>query len=455
MVEWHQRVPPPPALTMVAQVRGGTRPILSGTLAAKLNDLPHSSVQLSASSPPFDYASDFAILLADGEETHPRFSGSVTEAHPAQGRLTIIAEGGLALAESRLGHLSISRVHPLEVVTALAEEEGQEVVVQGAKPPTPSEVFCVQCPISDITTDGALLVGRVRFSASDSDDAALLLSGLSAVAFQSVASCYVVASTLAEAQARGLAHIDVALDTLLLTNLYSFGATPDGHPLSYSRTRWRSRPARLDYVLVRGLSTGRSWLRAIGRMTGPLPVQQDDFDARWGLLVQPPPGRVQRGMAALRRASDPEESAAQRNQALWNALEFYAASTEVPRILDASELAEVKRAAATVGLAQNKLQRVNDVLAGVNNPPLMTRILASAERDGLPLNADDRSLLKRLRKGRNDTSHGRLLSGPEADDLRLGVSLTARLLLHAWYTETHGRLRDVPSSGSSARTGGR
>lgn len=434
MINWHRRVPPPPSLATAAVFGHQSRPVATGSLKFQVGEMPRGALALWGSSPPVDYSAQVVVKVTmPGLPESTRFTGYVTEAHTEADQTMLTVAGGLALVEAKLPYLRISGVHPLEVVTALVEEEGQTLVVQGEPPPAPTEVFRVECPVSGIITDSPMTLGRIQFLPAGGTDAALELSAVVTQEISTLASCYVVANTLALAQSRGLAHIDLALDTLLLTSLYSYGADPNGLPLDYSRTRWLSRPTRLAGVLVRSLQSHRAWVRG----TGPAPLDpkhaQADFGRRWPSLAHPAPENVALAMAALRRASDEQEHPVQRNQALWNALEFYAANTAVPEVLLAAERKTLKRAVKSLGLSGPKTQRVLDVLAGVNNPPLMTRIVTQAQHDGCALTGEERSLLKQLRTGRNDSSHGRSHGGPERDDLRSAISLAARLLLHHWF----------------------
>jgi hypothetical protein len=441
VIEWQRATPRPPTIRTIAVFGGEIRKVADFSLESSVGlgsgQMPHGAISLSRNSLPVDYSAKLVVKAARGEsEGVPMFTGFVKSAGMADGQVTLEVATGLTLAESQLPYLKVDGVNPLEVVIAIVEEEAEVIRIEGEPPPSPVEVFSVECPVGGIASGAPMFVGRVRFSSGPENRALVELSKVTGMEAAALATCYVVASTLADAQARGLAHIDLALDRLLLTNLYAFGADPAGRPLDYSRDRWRSRPGRLDGVIVRSLIGTRSWVR--GTKSAALEIRHghDDFVNRWGFLSDHVPENIARAMAALRNASEEEEDTVQRNQALWNALEFYAANVEVAEILAPSDKKAANKAIRGLGLDKQKTDRLLGIIGSANSPPLLTRVFAQAEADGCVLNDDERSLILKLRQGRNDSSHGRLNMGPAKADLRRGVTSVARLLLQHWFRST-------------------
>lgn len=402
--------------------------------------MPHGVISLARNSLPIDYSVQVVVKAARGEsEEGPLFTGFVKTAATEASQMTPEVASGLNLAESQLPYLRVAGANPLEIVIAIVEEGGETINIEGELPLAPVEVFSVECPIGGIASGDDMLVGRVRFSSASVNNALPELVKITGNEITALATCYVVATTLAEAQERGLAHIDLALDRLLLTDLYGYSADPAGRPLDYSRERWRSRPTRLDGVIVRSLQGPRSWVRGTRSMAQELKHEQGDFASRWGFLSDRVPEDVGQAMAALRRASDEQEGAVQRNQSIWNALEFFAANAKVEDILLGSDKKAINKAIRGLGFDKWKTDRLVNIIGRANNPPLMTKVFAQADADGCVLDDDEQALLWKLRQARNDSSHGKLNLGPSKEDLRRGASLVARLLLQHWFQGTEDR----------------
>ena len=142
---------------------------------------------------------------------------------------------------------------------------------------------------------------------------------------------------------------------------------------------------------------------------------------------------------ANRSASDTSRSFAERNQSLWNAIEFYVAKADLPNLISKPRLRELKRAVKAVAGSEEEYERAATLLGGFNNPPLLTKLIHCAKEDGAPLSTEERSQLKRLRDSRNDVAHGRQASSTLAEELDHASSLVARLIMFRW----HRKLRTL------------
>ncbi len=154
----------------------------------------------------------------------------------------------------------------------------------------------------------------------------------------------------------------------------------------------------------------------------------DHSDPSW----RPPPSGYEladrQALLACARAGqtpDPLE----RIQAIWESIEFYVAGTR-PEVLFAPE--EVKRVRRSVPKdVDPKLRaRALDLLAKINDPPLMAKLREAAIRDGAPIAESEYELLGRLRKARNDAVHGRTPKLPARENVDHAVSIVARLLVY-------------------------
>jgi hypothetical protein len=75
-------------------------------------------------------------------------------------------------------------------------------------------------------------------------------------------------------------------------------------------------------------------------------------------------------------------------------------------------------------------ERVIEAFNGLNNPPLLRRLRAVLDIDAVPYDEGELERLHRLRKLRNAVVHGRGRELPRAEDVELGISVVARMLVH-------------------------
>jgi hypothetical protein len=66
----------------------------------------------------------------------------------------------------------------------------------------------------------------------------------------------------------------------------------------------------------------------------------------------------------------------------------------------------------------------------LNEPPLMVRLRAALEEDGLPYKDEELSVLQKVRRARNDLVHGRSREAPSEADLKYAVAVINRMLLY-------------------------
>lgn len=109
----------------------------------------------------------------------------------------------------------------------------------------------------------------------------------------------------------------------------------------------------------------------------------------------------------------------------------------MPRLLSRRECKEVAHAIDAAALEPMKRQRLTDVLARANEPPLRVRLLAALDADRVPYSNAEMDRLWRLRELSNDALHGRSRGEPEVDDLDLAKGFVNRMLaFRAWRVST-------------------
>lgn len=105
----------------------------------------------------------------------------------------------------------------------------------------------------------------------------------------------------------------------------------------------------------------------------------------------------------------------------------------------------MRRAIDSVALSEDQRQRVLDLLATINEAPLMTRLRSALAIDNVPFTEEDLSVLKRLRRQRNDALHGRQRGRPDSNDLDLARGFVNRMIVF-WAIGTRIKAPGEPTS---------
>jgi hypothetical protein len=136
-----------------------------------------------------------------------------------------------------------------------------------------------------------------------------------------------------------------------------------------------------------------------------------------------------RSLLALRRAIG-EVGVENQVQAIWEALESYAAGVKPPKLFSRDLLDQI-RTRLPADLTDEQADKLNAAVGDLNRPPLGVRLRWRLARDGITLADHEAELIfTKLRNARNDFAHGRIIADlPTRSDMILGVSVTARIVL--------------------------
>jgi hypothetical protein len=115
--------------------------------------------------------------------------------------------------------------------------------------------------------------------------------------------------------------------------------------------------------------------------------------------------------------------------ALWECLEFYVSGVSIDQLFTKPERRAVRKR-ATEGLEGVQLQRTREVVGRLNEAPLLVRLRAALEQDGVPCTEGELTLLRELRQLRNDFVHGESRNLPSEADLRYAKAIVNRMLVH-------------------------
>jgi hypothetical protein len=223
---------------------------------------------------------------------------------------------------------------------------------------------------------------------------------------------------------------DVVAAWLATRFRFSTANFPDGTIQPFDRGCSWIHPKRGSLVAVRGLESGRRWLRKLGLdepawRTG-LPLA-DDWSVEPTLLGDLST-EDREALLAFWRSLDATDPIAA-NIALFDCLNFYVEGTKLPRQFTKSEL-ELLRKAPPDWLAENQRERYVQVIDQLNAPSLFSQLGVALERDGIKVTEAEWQLLRTLRKLRNPAQHGESRVAPRREDLRFGWAIVARILVH-------------------------
>lgn len=211
---------------------------------------------------------------------------------------------------------------------------------------------------------------------------------------------------------------------------YSNSLLPSGLVQPFNRGSNGIRPQRTSLVAVRGLSSGRRWIRftdAIPRSKRTL-VPICDEPAYEPKLPEMLSDRDREALLTFWRARDATDPLGSLIS-LWDTIEFYANGAKAPKIVSKRELARLQDEAPE-WLNEVQRQRYVDVLKMINSPSLAFRLDEALKRDGVPISDEERELLQRLRGLRNPAQHGNARASPSAQDLKKAWAIVARMLLY-------------------------
>jgi hypothetical protein len=405
-----------------------------------INDLPSAELELDiellGGRPP-DYFATAQITQVGLALKHALFTGSVTTAEPLGPRAALSLGAMPEMQELAMPSFAAWMVSAPEITHAMMRSIGlpdSQLNIQGLDT-LQHETFEVIAPVDQLNVSARTRLDNVHILPGEQARRALEKLGPEeqlAVPFAE-ANChavtYVTATRMFDAELEGLRRIDVALSWLAVQARYGLAVWPDGTPRRHRRAWSRAAPARSSMVWVRGLMSTRQWIRTPQPIApaGLFPIESAGQPGGAGQLrllsVQ-----ERQAALALRRAGSTGEPL-QRITALWEAVEFYLAGTAIPDSFTQAQLRALRKGVPS-DLPGPLRRRAINALNRLNEPPLMARLRAAGESDGVMLSPAEWEMLSRLRRVRNESVHGAQHTTVGDADLDLGVSILARLLLH-------------------------
>lgn len=410
--------------------------VLGGQQRSKVNELPTTTLKLDATllaGQPVDY---FGLVQIAPTTGTPGFTGNVVGATPKTDGLELECQVHPSLTETLVGGLESVNCDSRELIYLMTRTGGlsEEQINIGGLDDLLLEAIEVLIPLSGLTVTTPVRLGAL--SLLDPSETAALLEPFSQSEMREViegAQCHAlyrgVNRRMLVVEQDALHAVDVLLAWAATRARYGLAYLPDGQPQRFRRAKALSQPKREDVVLSRGLDSGRTWLRGLSLQGPDEQIGLTPSDGDWAAPVPDALNAAQQlALAALRRATL-LENAVERVQALWEAIEFYVADVRPARRFSDAEARRVRKKVPS-DIDPELRQRVMDLLAKINDAPLMAKLREAAHRNGVPLTETEMELLARIRRVRNDTAHGRAAEVPPTEDLEYAVSVVARLLLH-------------------------
>lgn len=385
-----------------------------------------------------DYSSEITVIAGTEDERTLLFTGMVDSVFPGSTHTAFSCVSRLQLlAEMQSGGLGISKfAHALETVWSVLRTSGlgeDRIGIEGFTP-GPLEVFEVSTPIDGLVVSAPLNVGNVTYFPKGLAQDIVGTLGPDELRHEYVsASCWAAtlqtALTLFQAEENGLADINLANSWLAVHARYTTSVLPTRRMKSFNRKWARSQLSRRDVVVVRGLGTGRAWLRATSDIPNrPILDADEQVDLKLVPLPDSLPIETRAAILTWRRASE-ESDALASIVALWEAIEFYASGANIEKLFSKGERNDIE-ARACEGLDHEKGSRVRQLLDQLNSPSLMHSLTAALRVDGVPVTADELELLRKVRKIRNDFVHGRNTNPPRDEDVIYAKAIVNRMLVY-------------------------
>jgi hypothetical protein len=420
---------------------------VTGKTTASVNAFPTARVEVDldlVGSAPVDYWAPVSIDARQGEYARRLFSGATQEARVENNNIALECEGAADLSEHNLAGMVAANVEPSEVVRSLMRRVGvpdDALVLTMEEKAQQEEVFEVFVPIRGIVVQAPLSIGPMTIVPTETCEPILAELDFRQeptgerleAAFRDATAyglAHARASSLAAAEDIGYEQIQTTMAWVTVRERNGYLRLPDGTAQDFSRQHALRPPETGPVVLVCGTETGRKWLR--WPLGGADPVARDlSADSR--LLNPPLPADLtpaeRRSLLALRRAMS-EVSIEPQLQALWEALESYAAGVKGPKLFSKTQRKELG-ASMPDWMNDDQRDKFGKSIDDLNQPPLGVRLECRTERDAVPLAAHERELVfETLRAARNDVAHGREIKDPpRREDLLLGISVVARIIL--------------------------
>jgi hypothetical protein len=403
-----------------------------------VNDLASAEFVLDLALAPdaaVDFFAEVRIVAEYGGTPYPLFTGNVVDAEVDEKVVRVRCGAGIALQERLMPPLASADVRGVDMLYTILRSVGftEERMRLDGLDELPVEPFELTAPIDRATAPAENAIGHVQLLAPGEVEGVLDSIDVS----EDLRSRFLGASLYARAfevgarsfdvEQRALREIDAVLAWLAVRVRYGLARLPAGDVVGFRRSQAQALPARRDVVLLRGLDTGRRWVRVLGASSQSTELPLNNSACFVPRLPVTLTAQERQALLACRRAAE-ENDPLGCVTAVWDAIEFYVGDMRLPDLFTKTELKAIKNALPT-GLTESQLNRLEVRLAELNAPPLLARLSAVLADDQVPISGDEMNLLRRLRRLRNAAVHGHGGELPRPSELERAISIVSRMLV--------------------------
>jgi hypothetical protein len=399
-----------------------------------------------ADDEPVDYLAEMEIRI-DGEKA---WDGTVVKALPRGARVHVHCIRGVSMTETQLGVMASEQCTVMDLAYALARSAGfsEDKIVISEIDKLPLETIEIVVALHGLTVPARRRMGPVTLVPAQVGKKALEAFDVGGLpedlrdAFED-ADCFAVVikttTRLWDAERSALADVDAVLGWLAVRARFGLAHLEDGQPQRYEREVTRVLPHRGDAMAVKGLGSGRRWIRDPATLIDRPTLELDDAHGQLAPSLAHELKPLDRlALMAARRSFDGDS--VHRVVAFWEAWEHYAGAISIPKPFEKDEL---RRLRDDLPDWLNPLQRdrLNDLIGLANDYPLKKRLKAALDQDGVPMSESEFAKLWKLRNPRNRSVHGKAARVIDDDELEFGCSLLCRALVFRLGEKIEGAVR--------------
>ena len=401
----------------------------SARLVLRLALLPSSAVDLGGQ-----------LDVSDPDSGAPVFTGEAVRSSVEREFVHVEAMTALDLSDTGVSRSALFGLAPVEQIRTLLLQAGmaESQFDLGDRPTPQMEYFEVIFPVIGITVHGRHHDGMAAFleptvlQRHPWFQSGAVKSDLTSEFFR--ADSFVLIGTAAawvsDAEDDAYPRAIESVARITVDRRFTSLLRPDGSAAPYLRSDARVTPRVRPLAMVRGVVSGRGWVRELASPSrlDPIRLPANPF----AVPVAPLPDDLHQCMLSLYRSVAADQPLP-RSLAFWDAVEFYTANIDAPHLFSKSDhkvlLRQVIRSSSWSLAQRERLIQAKNML---NSMPLLARLRRRLLLDKVPFVEDEFSAVKRLRTSRNDAVHGRGgTSDPSDSDYRTAVRLLARAFVYS------------------------
>lgn len=422
---------------LIVRIGAAELPGYEASWRESINELSTAEFKVKldeAGSEPVDYLAPVEVVI----EGDAAWDGAVVKALPNGDVVQLSCTRGVFVTETLAGVMASEECPHMDLAYSFARSVGfkPDRIVIGDIEKLPLETMEIVVALQGVEVPGRReigpvtivpgAVGRKMLKAFKRGQPDSLKE-----AFDN-ADCFALVITtttrLWDAEQEALADVDAVLQWLAVRARYGAALLPNGATQRYARDLTRVLPRRGAAMAVRGLGTGRRWLRDPATLIDRPMLNLDDLHGQlFPSLSRELSLSDRSALAAATRAFDGD--LVQRLNGLWEAWEFYARRASMQKPYEKQDLDRL-REDLPEWLDGRQRERVHEVIDKVlNTYPLRRRLRTALDQDEIPFSDSELKALWRLRDPRNKLAHGKATHRVDEDELQQACSLLSRALV--------------------------